>query len=51
MIVDKEKAFERLSICNECPSLFKTTWTCKECGCFMKIKARLEHSKCPLDKW
>jgi hypothetical protein len=35
----------------QCPSFFKPTNTCKECGCFMQIKARLEKSKCPLDKW
>jgi hypothetical protein len=51
MFVEKEKAFERLAICNSCPELFKTTWTCKECGCFMKVKARLAFSECPLGKW
>jgi hypothetical protein len=51
MFVEKEKAFERLAICNDCPSLFKPTWSCKECGCFMKVKARLESSSCPLGKW
>jgi len=51
MLVEKEVAFERLDICNDCPSLFRPTWTCKECGCFMKIKARLESSTCPLGKW
>ena len=24
---------------------------CKVCGCNMKIKARLDKSECPLDKW
>jgi hypothetical protein len=51
MFVDKEKAFERLSICNSCPELFKPTWSCKKCGCFMKVKARLESSECPIGKW
>lgn len=51
MFIDNEKAFKRLEICNDCPRLFKKTWTCKECGCFMKIKARLENSECPLKKW
>ena len=51
MFFENEITLERISICKKCPSLLKPTWTCKECGCFMKIKARLEHSKCPLDKW
>jgi hypothetical protein len=51
MFVEKQKAFERLAICNECPSLFRPTWSCKECGCFMKVKARLAGSECPLGKW
>lgn len=51
MFVEKEKAFERLAICNTCPELIKATWTCKECGCFMKVKARLGFASCPLDKW
>jgi glutathionylspermidine synthase len=51
MFVEKEKAFERLSICNQCPQLIKATWTCKECGCFMKIKGRMDWAECPLGKW
>ena len=51
MLVDKEKAVERLMICKDCPRLFKPTWSCKECGCFMKAKARIESQSCPLGKW
>lgn len=51
MFVENEEAFKRLAICNECPSLFKATWTCKECGCFMKVKARMDWTECPLGKW
>jgi hypothetical protein len=51
MFVEKEKAFERLSICNSCPELLKPTWTCKKCGCFMKVKARLSSSECPIGNW
>lgn len=51
MIANKEVAFERASICNSCPELFKPTWTCKKCGCFMKIKVRVAASECPLGKW
>ena len=41
----------RRKTCSECPRLFKPTFTCKECGCFMKIKSRLKLAKCPLGKW
>tara|TARA_R110000822_G_scaffold225562_2_gene358292 strand:+ start:210 stop:377 length:168 start_codon:yes stop_codon:yes gene_type:complete len=51
MIVDKDVAFKRLAICNSCPELFKPTWTCKQCGCFMKAKARLDFTECPIGKW
>ena len=40
-----------LNICNECPRLFKPTYTCKECGCFMKIKTHIKSQRCPLGKW
>lgn len=42
---------QRLDICHECPRLFTPTMTCKECGCFMKVKAQLKGSKCPIGKW
>ena len=41
----------RMSICRDCPSFYRSTATCLECGCFMKIKTLLKSSKCPLDKW
>ena len=51
MKVDNEVAYERLMMCAECPSLFRPTWTCKKCGCFMKVKARLDFASCPEGKW
>jgi hypothetical protein len=47
----KDYAQIRLEICSECPRLFKRTYTCKECGCFMKIKTNLKNAECPLGKW
>jgi len=41
----------RYAICEVCPSLLKTTKQCKECGCFMKLKVKLEKAVCPLGKW
>lgn len=42
---------KRINICKECPRLIQSTKQCKECGCFMTAKARLDHSSCPLGKW
>jgi hypothetical protein len=47
----RELALERASICQDCDRLFKPTWTCKECGCFMKAKVFVPFAKCNLGKW
>ena len=41
----------RLDTCEGCVHLFKPTGNCKRCGCFVKIKTQLLHSKCPVGKW
>jgi hypothetical protein len=50
-LASSEVAADRSKICGGCDRLFKPTWTCKECGCFMKIKVRLAGQHCPLHKW
>lgn len=47
----EEKSNERFSICKLCPELIKLTTQCKKCGCFMKVKTKLELATCPLGKW
>lgn len=42
---------KRYSICSECPELISATKQCKQCGCFMPLKVKLEAAKCPLNKW
>ncbi len=42
---------DRLAICKTCIYYFKPTGTCKDCGCFMKIKARLAPMECSQKKW
>jgi hypothetical protein len=37
---------ERLAICETCPGLVGGT-TCKHCGCFVRVKAKLAAAKCP----
>jgi len=45
------EAERRMSVCQECPSLLKLTNQCKECGCVMSLKTKLEKATCPLGKW
>lgn len=46
----KEKQEKRWSICKGCPELKKSN-RCKKCGCFMKVKTKLNTSSCPINKW
>lgn len=46
-----ELAESRMSICKSCPEYFKATTQCKQCGCFMAAKTKLNMAKCPLGKW
>jgi hypothetical protein len=41
----------RIALCSNCDRIIKTTFQCRECGCFMKMKAQLEKATCPLGKW
>ena len=47
--VDEETAKERLEICYKCPHMHGNR--CSICGCFMRKKAALRSSSCPIDKW
>jgi len=47
----EDVAQHRWSVCEQCPRLLKATSQCKECGCFMKLKVKLQEAVCPLDKW
>jgi hypothetical protein len=51
MIAIQETVEKRLNICRTCAYLVPITFTCKKCGCFMKIKTKIESSVCPLGKW
>lgn len=41
----------RLEICKQCEFFIPITAQCSRCGCFMKLKTRLERANCPLGKW
>lgn len=49
--VDKQKAQERYNICKSCEFFNTSLYTCKQCGCLMKLKVKFAGQKCPVDKW
>lgn len=51
LYVSPEKVEERLKICSKCEHLFKPTYSCKKCLCFMKIKAKIAPTVCSIGKW
>lgn len=51
IIKDESIIKQRLTICKECPELIQSTTQCKQCGCIMSLKTRLEVAECPLGKW
>lgn len=44
-------AKQRFDICKTCPEFISLTTQCKQCGCFMAVKTKLEEAKCPIEKW
>ena len=50
-IVEKPVAQARYDLCKQCPELEKITSRCRKCGCFMKIKVKLDIAECPLGHW
>jgi hypothetical protein len=51
MFVTKEEYKDRYLICKTCTSFVDEIKICRECGCFMPLKAKLGNSTCPKDKW
>jgi sucrose-6-phosphate hydrolase SacC (GH32 family) len=49
--VAEDVSEKRMAVCLECPELIQMTKQCKQCGCFMNMKVRLEKAVCPLGKW
>lgn len=57
--VSKEEYKERLLLCNSCPERLKDSngnpltkfSRCPFCGCFIRLKAKLETEECPLGDW
>lgn len=38
----------RMSLCMDCPELIRSTKQCRQCGCFMNMKVKLENATCPI---
>lgn len=51
LMVDDELFQERINICNSCEKYDAGPNRCKECGCYLDVKARLILDSCPLGKW
>jgi hypothetical protein len=49
--VDDSISEHRMALCKKCPELLPITNQCKQCGCFMAAKVKLEAATCPLNKW
>jgi hypothetical protein len=57
--VDRNLYEERLNLCNSCPERLESSKNntltkfsrCPECGCFIKLKAKLLSEECPLGDW
>jgi hypothetical protein len=48
---NEEDSNKRYDICRSCSELIKLTKQCKQCGCVMAAKVKLQNAKCPLGKW
>ena len=51
LLHDQEIIDKRWAECQNCEFLIKPTNSCRECGCFMKIKTRVATARCPIGKW
>lgn len=40
-----------MKTCLKCPSYETKFNRCKECGCFLILKAAMNSTQCPLNKW
>ena len=51
-IPEKPETFkQRYSICKACDKFLNTTKQCKQCWCFMPLKAQFKRFSCPEGKW
>lgn len=51
LLLSEELYKSRLDICDSCEYIYRPTFSCKKCGCFIKVKAKFPPMKCPIGKW
>jgi len=39
---------QRMNICRTCKFFSPKTERCQKCGCFMKLKTKVQNAKCPV---
>jgi hypothetical protein len=49
--VDGKTYNQRMLICKKCPLLIPVINQCRQCGCFMNLKAKIKHAICPIGNW
>lgn len=49
-ILSDEETNQRLNICYSCPA-YAGNHKCKNCGCNLKLKAKIKLFHCPVNKW
>jgi hypothetical protein len=48
---DQAEFDRRMSICEGCEFFKKLSKQCSKCGCFMKLKTKIDRAHCPIHKW
>ena len=51
IIAQKDKAQERLDVCNKCKDLDRNLGRCNVCGCFVTVKVKADYESCPSGRW
>ena len=49
--VSIDEYINRLTICKDCNNFDDEKWVCKNCGCYLDKKAKMNTEKCPDGKW
>jgi hypothetical protein len=50
-ITDRATFAKRWSTCITCDDFLHKSSRCSKCGCFMKVKAKMNAAQCPKGKW
>ena len=49
--VSIDEYIDRLTHCKKCEYFDNESWVCKNCGCYLDKKAKMNTECCPDDKW